>query len=83
MLLFPTESDEDEYIKQFKSIKCWIFTTALGPRDGWPSRTDPGTTVPGTYVAAVADFTETVSPSAVPVTLAFSQASSLSLFSMA
>ena len=38
---------------------------------------------PGSYLAAVTDFTEMVSPLAVPVTLASSQASLLSLSSAA
>jgi len=39
--------------------------------------------VPGSYLAAVTDFTEMVSPLAVPVTLASSQASLLRLSSAA
>ena len=38
---------------------------------------------PGSYLAAVTDFTEMVSPLAVPVTLASSQASLLRLSSAA
>ena len=43
--------------------------------------TDVGATIPGSYLAALTDFTEMVSPLAVPVTLASSQASLLRLSS--
>jgi hypothetical protein len=62
-----------------RNIRTWLrvcFDATL-----WHLTLEPP--FPGSYLAAVTDFTEMVSPLAVPVTLASSQASLLRLSSAA
>ena len=64
-------------LKHRKRRKLMLRMHALAETMNWSHR------FPGSYLAAVTDFTEMVSPVAVPVTLACSQANLSSLSSAA